>query len=269
MRRRVAVALVTVFLAASLAGAAEGKELRASLGQVAATVTWEPADGGLTARDVRLTIARAGVAVLDENVTIDGKATLDVPVGLKVADLVGDSEPEVILDLYTGGAHCCTLSVVERFDAVAATYQAAVHNWGNPGYKLENLDRSGVPEFVTGDDRFAYAFSCYACSALPVQVWRYEPSGFQDVTRQFPALVRRDAARTWKDYRRARKRGEDVRGLLSAWAADEALLGRAERAFATLARLAEKGVLDGDAPWPSGKKYVRELRRSLRAWGYV
>jgi hypothetical protein len=267
--RQLGIALAALAAAAVLTGAASAKELQASLGSVAATVTWRPAAGGLTARDVQLTVTRAGVTVLDGPVTIDGKKTMDVPTNLRVVDLVGDGEPEILLDLYTGGAHCCTVSLVERFDSVAATYQQTVHDWGDPGYRLRNLDGSGTPEFVTGDDRFAYAFACYACSALPIQIWRFEPSGFQNVTRQFPSLVRKDATAVWNDYRRAHRRGQDVRGILSAWAADRALLGKAAGAFARLRRLAARGILDGDPPWPSGQRYVRDLRRSLRAWGYL
>jgi len=210
------------------------------------------------------------VTVLDTAVTVDGKVTTSFPVDLRVVDLDANGELEVILDLYSGGAHCCTSSLVEQYDAAAATYQtAAVHDWGNPGYRLENIDRAGPLEFVTGDDRFAYEVACYACSALPLQIWRYTPGRFVDVTREFPALVRKDAAGAWKEYRSALKRKEDVRGLLSAWAADRALLGNGAQAFRTLDRLAARGVLNGDSPWPSGKRYVRELRAFLTRTGYL
>lgn len=267
--RRLVPLLAAGLLAGALAGAADAKELRASSGNVSATVTWQQPND-LEASDVELTIVRAGATAFSSGMTLDGKETTFLPVGLKITDLDGNGELEVILDLYSGGAHCCTTSVVQQFDAVAAAYQTtAVHDWGNPGYRLENLDRAGPLEFVTGDDRFAYEFACYACSALPIQIWRYAPGGFDDVTRDFPRLVRKNAAGAWTDYRQALKRHEDVRGLLSAWAADKALVGKSAQAFRTLDRLAANGTLNGDSPWPSGKRYVRELRSFLTKTGYL
>ena len=35
---------------------------------------------------------------------------------LKVADLDGDGEPEVLVDTFSGGAHCCLTTRVERWD---------------------------------------------------------------------------------------------------------------------------------------------------------
>jgi hypothetical protein len=38
-----------------------------------------------------------------------------------------DGEPEVVTDLYTGGAHCCDISRILRWDG--ARYVAIDHDW--------------------------------------------------------------------------------------------------------------------------------------------
>jgi len=45
------------------------------------------------------------------------------------------------------------------------------------------------------------------------------------VTRRYPRLIRRDAAKLWRSYRKYRTVSSG--GILPAWAADEYLLGRA------------------------------------------
>lgn len=56
---------------------------------------------------------------------------------VSVVDLDRDGEPEVLFDLYTGGAHCCLYTMFFRF--AAGTYVRHVHSWGNPGYRLRDL----------------------------------------------------------------------------------------------------------------------------------
>ena len=44
------------------------------------------------------------------------------PVGVVVGDLDG-GEPAVILDAFTGGAHCCTYSEIFRFDRACGSHR--------------------------------------------------------------------------------------------------------------------------------------------------
>jgi hypothetical protein len=129
-----------------------------------------------------------------------------------------------------------------------------------------------VPELASADDRFAYAFTSYAGSAFPVQVWRYRPGGLVDVTRAYRQLVRADAVQLWRSYVRERQRkpaDRDVRGVLAAWQADKALLGEAGEGWKRLRAARAAGELKGSPPWPSGYRYLRELRAFLAAAGYL
>ena len=121
----------------------------------------------------------------------------DGPVGggaVRVRDLDRDGEPEVLVDLYSGGAHCCFYTDVYRYVARSRTYRPTVGYWGDLSPRLADLGGDGRPEFRTGDDRFAYVFGSFAASAFPIRILRFDHGRFVDVTRHFPRLVRRDAA---------------------------------------------------------------------------
>jgi hypothetical protein len=235
----------------------------AASGSVRATVTWRNAHF-FEAKSVRLRITRSGATALDTT-----NFGVDRPQTIKARDLDADGEPEVLVDFYTGGAHCCFFSRIYRFEG--STYIPLRHLWGDLGYGLHDLDGDGTPELQSADDRFAYAFTAYAASAFPIQIWEYDGGRLVDVTRRYSTLIRRDAARLWRDSLRQRKDRsfDDVRGILAAWAADEYLLGRSAQAWTTLRKLNRTGVLKGDGPWPHGSAYLRKLRTFLQKNGYA
>jgi hypothetical protein len=183
-----------------------------------------------------------------------------------VRDLDGDQEPEILLDLYAGGAHCCFWSDVYRYSS--GSYRRVSHFWGNAFYRLVDVNGDGRPEFQSFDDRFAYAFTSFAFSRFPIQIWSYEAGRFKDVTRNFPAEIRSDATRQWRSYRSLRRRRYEVRGALAAWVADECLLHRGTGALRRLRQLEANGELSrSDGPESAGA-YMRKLTRTLRRFGY-
>jgi subtilisin-like proprotein convertase family protein len=227
-------------------------------------------------REPRLRIVRDGRVALDRplpRVGCGGGACPGWrPAGPPVVrDLDADGEPEVIVDEYSGGAHCCTYSVL--FRRAGGGYSTLVHRWGNVGYRLLDLDRDGRPELRSADDRFAYAFTAYATSLDPVQVWRYEHGRLVDVTRSFPGAVAADARAAWRLYLRERRaRPREVRGVLAAWLADQLLLGRSAAGWRALDAAYRRGDL-GRGPrlygYPAGTRYLAALRAFLRRTGYL
>jgi hypothetical protein len=221
-------------------------------------------------QDLRLTITRDGHELYDEAVKNAACGNLCYPDRLHVLDVEADGEPDVLLDLYTGGAHCCFVTEVFRYDDAASHhYTSLLQVWGDPGYKLEQLDGSRPYEFVSADDRFAYEFTAYAFSGLPLLIERLENGHFVDVTRSYPALIAPDAARWWKDYLENRS-GKTGLGFLAAWAADEYNLGKEASVTSTLAGLEKANELRSDlSVWPSGAKFVTSLERFLLKTGYA
>jgi hypothetical protein len=184
-------------------------------------------------------------------------------------DLDGDGEPEAMLDLHTGGAHCCLYTTFFRY--VNGQYVRRVHNWSNPGYRLRDLGADRRPEFLTGDDRFNYAFSCYACSGVPVLVQRFERGRLVNVTRRFPKTIRADAARWWAVYKKAVRLRVYPTGILPAYLADEYLAGRGASGWARV----RKAVAQPDWPklaeprWRNRSGYLAAVRRFLVKTGYA
>jgi len=269
--------------AQAAAGAPPLKHTRATSGAIAVDLSYR-ADR-YSDSDLRIVIRRAGKLVLSAPVSRlacndcqpagMNPDVLDHP--LTIRDLDGDGEPEVLLDLYSGGAHCCFYTVIFRWDGTAYTARSKL--WGDPGYELNDLDRTGRPEFVSADDRFAYEFTDYADSALPVQIWRYDQGSLRDLTASYPSVLRAEANGLWGDYLAARKTRDDIRGILAAWLADEIRLGRAAPAWEQLDAIERRGDLTApkadaypwllDARyWPDGRAYLAKLERFLRASGY-
>jgi subtilisin-like proprotein convertase family protein len=230
-------------------------------------------------RGLRLRISRRGTTLFDAvprrlhpcACPNDGPVVHESGGAVHVRDLDRDGELEVLVDFYSGGAHCCFYTDVYRYVARGRTYRPTVGYWGDLGAKLVDLGLDGRPEFRTGDDRFAYVFTAFAASAFPIRILRFDHGRFVDVTRRFPELVRRDAAALYASYRsQVRSAAYDVRGVLAAWLADQYSLGRGPAGWRVLERAGRRGQL-GRKPdgWAVGKAYLRKLRAFLRKTGYA
>jgi subtilisin-like proprotein convertase family protein len=195
------------------------------------------------------------------------------PNPLTVRDLDFDREPEVLLDLYTGGAHCCAYTLMFRYRPRFQDYRRIVGFWGNVGYRLLDIDRDGRPELVSADDRFSYTFAAYAASVQPLQIWHYDRARLVDVTGSFRGLVEREAGRLWQSYLAVRRSEyPEVRGILAAYLADLYRLGRQGEGWRRIEEALQRGELGPDSSkdgWPAGRSYIRMLRAFLRQTGYA
>ena len=227
---------------------------------------FDPGEGHF--KDVHLRILRDKQAVLEQSFPLEteyDRPLVADPYGVKQAlqirDLDGDGELEVLVDAYTGGAHCCTYSLIYRYESAANRYSHLKHFWGNVGYRFKDLNNDGIPEFDSADDRFAYQFASYAGSAFPLQIWQYRQGQMIDITRNYPQLVYRDAYRLWQQYleRRKLEYGEE-KAPLAAYLAAKYLLGQEQDGWQRVRRT----YLKRDR-----KKYFIELKRFLRITGYI
>lgn len=280
MRRVALLSPLALLLIAAGSTAATGParhHIRAASHGVAADLSFVPGhpfDAGMTIRIRRhgaLTLA-APVARFRCREQVGCSPPFDTGFGnpLHVVDLDRDGEPEVLVDLYTGGAHCCFSTLFLRFDG--RRYRGLMHVWGNVGYRLARLDADG-PELVSADDRFAYEFASFAQSAFPVQIWRYERGSLLDVTGDYRYAVRNDANQLWNSYLRLRGQPQaDVRGILAAWLADEYRLGRAAEGWKQIDAAYRRGDVSAprvDTLWPAGRRYLSALRGFLVKSGYA
>jgi hypothetical protein len=227
-------------------------------------------DGFFSFRKLHLVLRVHGKTVFDRQLCNDVRCGPGSDHSLALQNVWGSSLPEAVVDIYTGGAHCCFDTIVAFTDAPLAG-RFVEHDFGDPGYNGERHD--GVYEFMTADDRFAYAFSSFAASGLPAQVLMLNPAGkFVDVTSTRLDVVARDAKFYWHAYVGDRGTPDaDVRGVLAAWCADEYRLGEGAAGRAELARAVRNGWVGKEAGdlWPANAKFVSLLEGSLRKWGYT
>jgi hypothetical protein len=179
-------------------------------------------------------------------------------------------EPAVIVDLYTGGVHCCADSLIYVYASTSHAYRRINHLWGNVLYQLRDLSGNGSLEFLSADAaHFAYAFDSFGGSFFPIQIWQLQGLALRDATNGYRPLIVRDAAQLWRRYLSlAREQPPDVGGVLAAWAADEARLGLWTHARTAIEDAVARGELDADAFVPASK-YLAVLKQDLTRWGYL
>ena len=244
-------------------------------GGVTATFTYQghaPSYKGL-----RLSIARGGQVFY--NAAVFSKwcrnrcwPALAKGPSVHVVDLEGNGQPDVVLDLYTGGAHCCTVEQIFSFDPGTMTYVKVERDFGDPGVAIDDLGHNGRYELLTADDLFAYEFTDFAASGLPIQIFSYSGGHFRDVTRSYPKLIAKDAALWLKAFRSMSKQGyQDSVGVIAAWAADEDLLGHSKLVSRYLTQQAKAGHLKTplSPQEPDGAKFVAKLQKFLLNHDYL
>jgi hypothetical protein len=255
-----------------------------TLGSVTATLTGTTASGiggqpGLSVAELSVSLAHGGH--FSEPVTPPAQAPMVFPVSIApvppdstttplvpvaaalcLARFPGEALPTVLLGLFTGGAHCCfvTRAIGLSSSGFAPPVDDAL---GNPSAFLSPDGEHAL--LVTADNSFAYAFSSYAASGMPVKVLQFSGGTFVDVTKQHPDLVTRDASRWWTAFNGAPGNGL---GVLAPWVADECRLGRSASAWTTVDQLQAEGRLSGPPAWAQGAAYVHALEAFTAQHGY-
>jgi hypothetical protein len=181
------------------------------------------------------------------------------------------SPPAVVLDLYSGGAHCCSIEQVYTLTN-SKRVRKAEFDFGNPGVRLVRLGASRDYDFLSANNDFAYAFTDYAASGMPIEIFSFSHGAFHNVTELFPNLIRKDAAQWMSAFRsQASSHYRDSVGLIAAWAADEDMLGHSSAVARFLTAQSSEGHLNS-ALLPlthSDHKYVVALQAFLRKHGYL
>jgi hypothetical protein len=255
--RRIVLA-ATLLAALSVPASALAKSVTVSSGAVTAKLTYTPGKFSMDS-DVAIRIAQ-GSNLLYSGAAAGqcGKSCQVVPNPVSVVNLE-PGQPDVVLEVSSGGAHCCFSDLVYSPASSGDSYTQTDYDFGNAGDKLVDLNHDGLMEFETADNSFAYRFSDYAESAMPIEVLTYTKHQFTNVTRHYPALIAHDAKLWWGYYLKDHDPGRV--GLIAAWAADEWNLGQRAHALRVLAGEVGKGHIT--------LKFVNELTKFLIDHGYV
>ena len=191
-----------------------------------------------------------------------------------------DADPVVILQGYSGGAHCCmTFQMAIRHAGQVKLVTLPMKD-GEPDRRFpSDVDGDGTADFLRADDSFLYAFSSYAGSWSVPQVWNLRDGEMVDVSREarFAGVYRAFAARTAKA---CRKGGN---GACASHAAAMARLGKAAEGIAFAEAHATQGDwypadcmvetgADGECPEGQERQFANfgeSLRWFLKQQGYL
>jgi hypothetical protein len=161
-------------------------------------------------------------------------------------DFEGNGERTLIIDFFTGGAHCCDYLVAGTIKNDKFVVEDTLY-WGDSGCEIKDIDKDGKIELSGYDTRFGYAFTSFAGSRFPVIIFQFRKGKFINVTKKFPDLVEKDLAELKKeldeDYLKmgykCPEQGQDmystesgeVQAILAAMTEDYYNLGRIDDAY--------------------------------------
>ncbi|MBL8006156.1 MAG: hypothetical protein JNJ56_01385 [Ignavibacteria bacterium] len=107
---------------------------------------------------------------------------------IKDYDLDGNGKREILIQNYSGGAHCCTSLFAGEFKNSKFVFTDSV-NWGNSFYEITDLNNDKKQEITGVNDMFAYEFTNYAQSQFNLLIFGFDKGKFINVTNKFPDIV--------------------------------------------------------------------------------
>ncbi|MDP3179524.1 MAG: hypothetical protein Q8M76_16555, partial [Spirochaetaceae bacterium] len=120
---------------------------------------------------------------------------------LSGTDIDGSGWPNVIVEAYSGGAHCCFATTVYDLAENLVSIELPPSPGGNATAEFVDLDGDRVCEVLTADDSFAYTYCAYAGSPAVRAVLTYDALGqrYMPTSFLYPELyvpeIRRDTER--------------------------------------------------------------------------
>ena len=192
-----------------------------------------------------------------------------------IGSLAPGQSPSVVLQTYTGGAHCCIhLTAVVP---VGAGFRAIdFGEWdGDQIAWPRDVSGDGIADFVFRDQSFLYAFGSYAGSWPPPLVMNIQSLKPVNVSTEqaYRPLYAADLAET----RKACVDGDEFSGgACAGYLADAARLGEFDAAWAKVAgskavaaSMYPASCSDTPRPKPCYSDYASAVRAFLRENGYL
>jgi hypothetical protein len=178
-------------------------------------------------------------------------------------------EKVIFIDLYSGGAHCCSSLLVGKISGNEFKILDSLM-WGNSGYKVEDIDNDGTLEIEGGKDMFAYAFTNYAETRFPPVIYRFENDHLMDATNKYPYIIKEDIKQLKNDLKEFTDKGfgclendEDtfnsdagsVKTILAAIVADYWAIGEVSKGYE---------LVKENYKCPDSDKYIKILKDEFK-----
>jgi hypothetical protein len=93
-------------------------------------------------------------------------------------DITGDHVPDVVVQAFSGGMHCCTQATILSLGAQLTT--VATIEGADGDVEFDDLDGDGIPEVKVGDWRFAYWREyAFVETQVPEVILRYDNGAYR------------------------------------------------------------------------------------------
>lgn len=192
-----------------------------SLGPVRVVANYQPATVAANpqADNLQLQIFHADQSALTVSEQVFDFGQVDL------IDLDRDGEPEVIVQAYTGGAHCCM--AITTYTWQNDHFQAILFDYlDSQGGQFKDLNRDGQVEFVTVDNAFFYAFSSFAGSFPPTVVLNFQHGTYIDTTAEYSHILGSTAWNMYQALSQAETNHNEVNGVLAGYVAQKIRIGQ-------------------------------------------
>ncbi|MGB7913175.1 MAG: hypothetical protein WCF59_13225 [Desulfobaccales bacterium] len=211
---------------------------------------------------VNLKITRDG-KTFSEIITLGEDENIAQVEGPMLIDFERTGEPEVVLNVSSQHAYCCSFTFIYHYVPARNTYALLKHCWTNYRNQasLQDLDKDGGLEFVSRNEDFSGEFGPYAVSgAAPIQIWRYQQGRLQEVTGRYSDLIRQDAQGWWEEYQQKESDWYHQPMPLTAYLADMYLLGQGQKGWQQVRQVYQA---------KDRQEFFGQLRRELKKHGYA
>jgi hypothetical protein len=184
-------------------------------------------------------------------VAVDGKEVATTPLAL-VDDESGGVEwlnlkvairrldnatalPQVVVTGYSGGAHCCTSTVVATAGSDGAWKFVKLGEIdGDQGFAFLDLEHNGSSDLIDAADGFNYEFASYAGSYSPTRIQKFADGALRDVTKEphYRGFLLGELQRMEQEA--ARNVPSEPNGYLAGWVAQKVLVGQFDEGWRTV-----------------------------------
>ena len=189
---------------------------------------------------------------------------------LKAEDLDADGKKEILIETYTGGAHCCTSLFIARIKDKKFNYLDTIY-WGNCSYFIEDLNNDGKKEIIGRNDMFAYFFTNFSMSRFPVQIYNLRKNRLKLVNSEFTSTIYKNINDLKEELKLYKKSGFEcpkndsadvfntdagaVQAILAAITADYYYIDETEKGYE---------YIDKVYTCPDKKKFVKILKNEFK-----
>ena len=135
---------------------------------------------------------------------------------------------------------------------------------------MADLDHDGGLEISSRDIRFEDLFTSHFASFPPPAVFEYErpgdlPPTLTDATTRFPRVIRHNAAEARTLLKGIPRGDDDGEGYISAYVADQLMLGHGSVGLREFDRQVKRGVLGSPK---HAKRFRKRMLATLHRFGY-